>query len=54
MASYKFSVIRNLNIYNVIEKTAEFFLRESKSSEKKAVEEDCWAITQATGRSCCG
>ena len=39
---------------NVFENRAEFFLRESKSSETKAVEGCCWAITQAAGRSCCG
>ena len=44
------------NVYknNVFEYRAEFFLRESKSSETKALEEYCWTITQAAGRSSCG
>ena len=29
-------------------------LREWKRSEKKVTEENCWAITQTAGRSCCG
>jgi hypothetical protein len=35
-------------------KRAEFFLAVKKSSEKKVLEEYCWAITQTVRRSYCG
>jgi hypothetical protein len=38
----------------MLEGAPKFSLHERKRSETKLMEQYCWAITQAAGRSCCG